>query len=46
MFHSLGTVQSKTWVPLGTSRTASWMDSPTISRVRRTPSPVMLRQIG
>ena len=46
MFHSRGTVQSKTSVPLGTSSTRSGISAPIRSRVARTPSPVMLRQIG
>src|ERR1043165_10121622 len=48
MFHSFGTVQSSTGVPEGTSvRTSgagSWRSMR--ARVSRTPSPVMLRQIG
>ena len=46
MFHSLGTVQSKTCVPVGTSCTVSGIWLPMSLRVWRTPSPVMLRQIG
>src|SRR5215204_2639450 len=46
MFHSAGTVQSKTRVPVGISLTSSGIGSSTISSVRRTPSPVMLRHSG
>ena len=46
MFHSLGTVQSKTSVPLGTSSTVSSTCARSRRSVSRTPSPVMLRQIG
>ena len=46
MFHSFGTVQSKTSVPLGTSWSSKGMRSPIRRRVSRIPSPVMLRQIG
>ncbi len=46
MFHSRGTVQSNTGVPVGTSRISRGMRSWIIASVRRTPSPVMLRQIG
>jgi hypothetical protein len=46
MFHSFGTLQSKSGVPVGTSCT--WMS--TCFRIKAsvalTPSPVMLRQIG
>src|SRR5829696_4659972 len=46
MFHSRGTVQSNATVPEGTSWISSGTYSLTMSRVARTPSPVMLRQIG
>ena len=46
MFHSLGTVQSRTAVPVGISCTVSGMDSAMTSRVARTPLPVMLRHSG
>src|SRR6266849_526028 len=46
MFHSLGTVQSKTAVPDGTSKVCSEIWFWIMARVRRIPSPVMLRQIG
>ncbi|GAA3124791.1 hypothetical protein GCM10020001_052070 [Nonomuraea salmonea] len=46
MFHSLGIVQSSTFVPVGTSVSRRGADSPMISRVRRSPSPVMLRHSG
>src|SRR5688572_22201462 len=45
-FHSFGTVQSNTGVPLGTSKISSGTCSRMRSSVRRTPSPVMLRTIG
>ena len=46
MFHSGGTVQSSTGVPDDTS--VSWIGiwRPMIRSVSRSPSPVMLRQIG
>src|SRR5688500_17046073 len=46
MFHSRGTVQTRTCVPVGTSCTVSSRCSPTIRNVSRTPSPVMLRHSG
>ena len=46
MFHSSGTVQSSTGVPLGTSWTSSGIRRADRASVSRTPSPVMLRQIG
>lgn len=46
MFHSAGTSQSNTLVPLATSLTASGISRATSAKVRRTPWPVMLRQIG
>jgi hypothetical protein len=46
MFHSRGTVQSNTLVPLGTSRVSSGISRRSRAIVRRNPSPVMLRQIG
>ncbi len=46
MFHSLGTIQSKTRVPVGTSRMVRGTSRPRRLRVSRNPSPVMLRQIG
>ena len=42
----MGTVQSSTGVPLGTSRTASGISLADAGERRRTPSPVMLRGIG
>src|SRR6185312_994721 len=44
--HSFGTSQSSTCVPVGTSRRSSGMCWPSMRSVSRTPSPVMLRQIG
>src|SRR6185436_2800416 len=46
MFHSRGTVQSNTWVPLGTSCTVRSISSRRMPRVWRWPSPVRLRQMG
>ncbi len=46
IFHSSGTSQSNTREPLGTSRSTSGTRSPINASVRRTPAPVMLRQIG
>ena len=46
MFHSSGTVQSRTFVPDGTSLTVSGTIRPITSSVARTPSPVIERQIG
>ena len=46
MFHSFGTVQSKTAVPLATSWISSGIGRASARRVRRRPSPVMLRQNG
>ncbi len=46
MFHSWGIVQSNTRVPVGTSCTVSGKCSLRMCSVSRTPSPVMLRQIG
>ena len=46
IFHSRGMVQSKTWVPVGTSCTSSLMCALIARKVSRTPRPVMLRQIG
>ena len=46
MFHSFGTTQSKTGVPLGTSCSVSGTCFCSRRRLSRTPSPVMLRQIG
>ncbi len=49
-FHSRGTVQSRTGVPLGTSCTVSAGSGPsaraTVASVVRTPSPVILRAGG
>ena len=42
----LGIVQSKTGVPVGTSWRVSSICRDSTSSVCRTPSPVMLRQIG
>jgi len=42
----LGTTQSKTCVPVGTSQTVRGTSRPIRRRVSRNPSPVMLRQIG
>ena len=44
MFHSRGTVQSSTGVPVGTSCTSSGICSARMRSVSRTPSPVRLRQ--
>src|SRR5262245_23258115 len=46
MFHSGGTIQSSTGVPEGISTTFREIYRFRISSVRRTPFPVMLRQIG
>src|SRR5215472_17997068 len=46
MFHSRGTVQSRTEVPEGTSLIPRGMYRCRIASVCRTPLPVMLRQIG
>ena len=47
MFHSAGTVQSSTGVPVGTSWTSSGISlARSAPASARTPSPVMLRQIG
>src|SRR5277367_899960 len=46
MFHSGGTVQSKTRVPVETSCKVSGMIRCRRFRVSRTPFPVILRQIG
>ena len=46
MFHSGGTVQSRTDVPDGTSWISTGMWRCSNANVARTPSPVMLRQIG
>ena len=47
IFHSLGTVQSNTSVPVGTSCTViSGTSSRIISNDCLNPSPVILRQIG
>ena len=46
MFHSFGTVQSRTRVPDGTSCTSRGIRSPIRRSVSRIPSPVMLRQKG
>src|SRR6266511_3367504 len=46
MFHSRGTVQSNTWVPLGTSCSSRSTCLARVARVLRKPSPVMLRQTG
>ena len=46
MFHSLGTVQSKTSVPVATSWIVKGTNSSTFARLWRNPSPVMLRQMG
>ncbi len=46
MFHSGGTVQSSTGVPDGTSVSWIGMCRAMIRSVSRSPSPVMLRQIG
>ena len=46
MFHSSGTIQSKTRVPLGTSVRVIGICSSIRSKVARTPSPVRLRQSG
>src|SRR6267143_4569705 len=46
MFHSFGTVQSNTCVPVGTSRSSSEISLCSSRSVSRKPSPVMLRQIG
>ena len=45
-FHSRGTTQSKTRVPEGTSTTERPISRRRIASDARTPSPVMLRQIG
>src|SRR6266511_4045271 len=46
MFHARGTVQSNTWVPLGTSCSSRSTCLARVARVLRKPSPVMLRQTG
>src|SRR6266511_6260049 len=46
MFHSRGTVQSNTWVPLGTSCVSRSTCLASVARVVRKPSPVMLRHTG
>ena len=46
MFHSRGTIQSRAGVPDGTSWTTRGTWRRRMSSVARTPSPVMLRQIG
>src|SRR5262249_61464669 len=46
MFHSRGTVQSRTGVPEGTSLISRGTWRWRIASVCRTPLPVMLRQIG
>src|SRR5581483_3018180 len=46
MFHSLGIVQSKTWVPVGISWTETGTCFCRALKLRRSPSPVMLRQNG
>src|SRR3954452_6579247 len=46
MFHSRGTVQSKTGVPDGVSITSSGRSRPRMASVSRTPSPVRLLGIG
>src|ERR1051325_6492526 len=46
MFHSFGTIQSNTGVPEETVFVSSGISRAIRSSVRRTPSPVMLRQIG
>src|SRR4029453_19610019 len=46
MFRSRGTVQSNTWVPLGTSKISRSMCLAMVARVARKPSPVMLRHTG
>src|SRR5262249_4584590 len=46
MFHSRGIVQSKTFVPVGTSCVSSATCAPISRNVCRTPLPVMLRQMG
>lgn len=46
MFHSLGTVQSKTFVPVGTSESVSGTSSFKMRSDSRKPSPDRLRQIG
>src|SRR5712692_10097060 len=46
IFHSRGTVQSNTCVPLGTSCSVSGMRCWIRRSVSRSPSPVMLRQMG
>src|SRR3989344_1324108 len=46
IFHSFGTVQSNTFVPVGTSLILSGTCVRMIERVLRTPFPVMLRHIG
>ncbi len=45
-FHSSGTVQSNAAEPLGTSCTVIGVTRCSRRSVSRTPSPVMLRQIG
>src|SRR3989344_5217216 len=46
IFHSLGTVQSKTFVPDGTSWITSGICSSSVRSVSRRPFPVILLQIG
>src|SRR5260370_15195016 len=46
MFHSFGTVQSNTCVPVRTSRSSRGICRCSSRSVSRKPSPVMLRQIG
>src|SRR4029079_3591923 len=46
MFHSSGTVQSRTGVPDGTYVTWRGTSLPRIRSVSRTPLPVMLRHMG
>src|SRR5580693_7343822 len=46
MFHSRGTVQSNTFVPVGTLNVSSEIRSRMRANVWRMPLPVMLRQIG
>ena len=46
MFHSSGTIQSNTCVPLGISIRVIGICSSSTSKVARTPSPVRLRQSG